>query len=72
MHYRTAANFHSPSSTSRNVPHFAQVAIRKAYLRKAAAFHPDKHPNQQHQAGDVFSRISLAFKTLSDPVAREK
>ncbi|CDK25759.1 unnamed protein product [Kuraishia capsulata CBS 1993] len=39
--------------------------IRKAYRRLALKYHPDK--NRDHNAEDMFKKISEAYRVLSDP-----
>lgn len=48
--------------------------IKKAYLLLAQKYHPDRYMNQQekHSAHDKFSRITAAYRTLSDDKLRTK
>lgn len=51
--------------------------IRKAYYKKAKEFHPDKHfyvesETIRKKLTELFSYITDAYKTLSDPAERKK
>jgi molecular chaperone DnaJ len=43
--------------------------VRRAYRRLARKYHPDVNPGD-HEAADVYRRVSLAYETLSDPERR--
>eukprot|EP00439_Symbiodinium_sp_Y106_P080920 s562_g19.t2 len=44
--------------------------IRKAYLRAALRWHPDKNPEEQDFAETMFKRVAQAYKVLSDDLLR--
>lgn len=46
--------------------------IKKTYRKLALKNHPDRHQNEEdkEKAHDVFSKISAAYDTLTDPVKR--
>lgn len=44
--------------------------IRKAYLKLAIRYHPDKNPDNRKKAEAVFKRINNAHATLADPQKR--
>lgn len=44
--------------------------IRHSYLRLSLLLHPDKHPKQQGEAEEAFSKLQNAFHILSDPSLR--
>jgi curved DNA-binding protein CbpA len=51
------------------VPNSATLSeIKKAYLRLAQKYHPDRfvEENEKHQAHEQFSKITAAYRTLSD------
>ncbi|CAK0849645.1 unnamed protein product [Prorocentrum cordatum] len=39
--------------------------IRKAYLQAALRWHPDKNPDEQERAEDMFKRLARAYHVLS-------
>lgn len=45
--------------------------IRKAYISQCKIWHPDKHFEDIPIATERFKLITLAYETLSEPVARE-
>mmetsp|Transcript_127314 Transcript_127314/g.271443 ORF Transcript_127314/g.271443 Transcript_127314/m.271443 type:complete len:129 (-) Transcript_127314:244-630(-) len=45
-------------------------SIRKAYLRGALQWHPDKNPADKERAEDMFKKLARAYKVLSDPELR--
>ena len=52
-------------------PELTQRQIHKAYLKRAADVHPDKHPASiAASAAAAFDRVSLAYHTLSDAALR--
>jgi len=44
--------------------------LRAAYRRQAMKWHPDRNPDNRQEAEARFKEISLAYKTLFDPVSR--
>ena len=44
--------------------------IRKAYLQKSLAHHPDKNPGNETEARVQFIQIGQAYETLSDPARK--
>jgi curved DNA-binding protein CbpA len=51
--------------------------IKRAYYRKAKEFHPDRHfyltsDTLKNKLNDIFSTLTIAYKTLSDPVTRKE
>lgn len=46
--------------------------IKKAYRKLAVRWHPDKNPNDQQNAAEMFKLIGEAYETLSDPQARRE
>ena len=44
--------------------------IRRAYRRKAAEHHPDRHPGDE-QAAARFQRVRAAYDMLKDPPPRQ-
>lgn len=44
--------------------------IRKAYLQKSLAHHPDKNPGNETEARAQFIHIGQAYETLSDPAQK--
>ena len=54
-----------------SVPHTAdETTIRKAYLRKSLACHPDKNPGNEAAAKAKFIEIGEAYNVLRDPASR--
>mmetsp|Transcript_26651 Transcript_26651/g.47950 ORF Transcript_26651/g.47950 Transcript_26651/m.47950 type:complete len:169 (+) Transcript_26651:1612-2118(+) len=51
-------------------PNCSESQLRKAYLRLAMRYHPDKCP--EPDAADKFHRLQQAYLALSDPDARRK
>jgi len=49
----------------------SEEEIRRAYLRLAMKWHPDKHQDSE-EATAHFQQISDAYETLSDPDTREE
>ena len=50
-------------------------AVKKAYLQRSKSFHPDRYfrrgdPEFREKLQEIFKRINLAYKELSDPVRR--
>lgn len=45
--------------------------IKKAYKDLARKWHPDKNPDKQEQASDMFKKISEAYDVLSDDKKRQ-
>jgi molecular chaperone DnaJ len=45
--------------------------IKRAYRRLARRYHPDINPGD-HQAAELFHRVSLAYQTLVDPQRRQR
>jgi tetratricopeptide (TPR) repeat protein len=49
----------------------SEEQVKRAYLQLSRKLHPDKAPtNSRHRAETAFKRLSEAFATLSDPIAR--
>lgn len=51
--------------------------IKRAYYKKARKFHPDRHfsltsDTLKNKLNDIFSTLTIAYKTLSDPVTRKE
>ncbi|CAE7478653.1 dnajb6-a [Symbiodinium natans] len=46
--------------------------VRKAYLRAALRWHPDKNPNEKDLAEAMFKRVAQAYKVLSDDILRSQ
>lgn len=44
--------------------------IRKAYRKLALQWHPDKNPDKQEEAAEMFRQISEAYDVLSNPSKR--
>src|SRR5262245_44663598 len=44
--------------------------IKKAYRKLAVKHHPDKNPDDRHQAEERFKELSEAYQILSDPERR--
>lgn len=71
---RRAVNERARSQPIHSHPSLALAHGRnpQAYLRRAAEFHPDKHPaSRRVEAATAFSKVVEAYRTLSDPVRRE-
>ncbi len=51
-----------------------QKEIKNVYLRLAQQYHPDRFTNEEEKkkANDVFSRITAAYRTLSDEKLKKK
>mmetsp|Transcript_55775 Transcript_55775/g.104622 ORF Transcript_55775/g.104622 Transcript_55775/m.104622 type:complete len:142 (+) Transcript_55775:30-455(+) len=45
--------------------------VRKAYLRLALRWHPDKNPGEK-EAEAMFKRVAQAYKVLSDALLRSR
>ena len=45
--------------------------IKKAYLKLALEYHPDKNLENMKEAEEKFKRINIAYKVLSNPEQRE-
>ena len=46
-------------------------AIKKAYRKLAIKWHPDKNPDNQEAAGEIFKKIGEAYSVLSDGEKRQ-
>ncbi len=51
--------------------------IKRAYYKKAREFHPDRHfsltsDTLKNKLNDIFSALTIAYKTLSDPETRKE
>lgn len=46
--------------------------IKKAYKKLAVKWHPDKNPENQEKANEMFKSIAEAYETLSDPKLKEQ
>src|SRR6059036_1805732 len=44
--------------------------IKKAYRKLALRYHPDRNPEDRHEAEERFKEISEAYQVLSDPERR--
>src|SRR5216683_7011160 len=54
-------------------PDAAQQDIRRAFRRQAMLYHPDRHAEQDRKrAEEVFKRISVAYRTLSEEQERRR
>jgi len=49
-----------------------QAEIKQAYRKKARETHPDKNPDDQEKAEDLFREVAAAYEILSDDTARKK
>ncbi|KAJ1490838.1 hypothetical protein T484DRAFT_1934409, partial [Baffinella frigidus] len=46
--------------------------IKQVYYKLSLKLHPDKNPDQSTEDAEMFTKINLAYKTLSDPEKRAK
>src|SRR2546428_6997366 len=44
--------------------------VKKAYRKLALKYHPDRNPDDRHEAEERFKEISEAYQVLSDPERR--
>src|SRR5438046_8730601 len=44
--------------------------VKKAYRKLALRYHPDRNPEDRHEAEERFKEISEAYQVLSDPERR--
>src|SRR5207245_8941894 len=44
--------------------------VKKAYRKLALRYHPDRNPEDHHEAEERFKEISEAYQVLSDPERR--
>src|SRR5438094_7111714 len=44
--------------------------VKKAYRKLALKYHPDRHPDDRHEAEERFKEISEAYQVLSDAERR--
>ncbi len=51
-------------------PGIAEAALKSAYRRMSLLYHPDKNPDNA-EAAAMFIEVARAYKTLTDPVAKE-
>ena len=55
-------------------PNATAAEIKRVYLKLAQKYHPDRHTNKddKKEAHELFSRITAAYRTLSDEKLRAK
>jgi len=55
-------------------PNATAGEIKRVYLKLAQKYHPDRHTNKEakKEAHDFFSRVTAAYRTLSDEKLRAK
>ena len=52
-------------------PGATDAAIKSAYRKMSLLYHPDKNAPGDEAAAKMFIEVARAYKTLTDPIAKE-